>query len=330
MPPSTHDTKRSEDVRARLAVLSELPEAWAARLDRWREWNRPLQPVVRGRRVPEGSAELLLYQTLLGAWPLDEAERPAFRERLRAYLVKAAREAKEDTSWLHPDEPYEDALRRFAEAILAEPAQGPFLRDFLPFQRVVAFYGAINGLTQVLLKIAVPGVPDFYQGTELWDFSLVDPDNRRPVDFEARARLLATLHDARGDRRALLGDMLANWQDGRVKLYLTTQGLRCRRDHAALFASGDYVPLGVIGARRDHVCAFARRLGGIWAVAVVPRLAGPTGGGSWAGTARTRRGWLRPIRAMTCQPLRLPLGVDVWGDTTLALPSDAPRRWSDV
>jgi (1->4)-alpha-D-glucan 1-alpha-D-glucosylmutase len=244
--------------------------------------------------------------------------------------VKASREAKERTSWLHPDTAYEEALTSFAESILASEAGRPFLADFLAFQRIVAYYGALNGLAQVLLKITAPGVPDFYQGTELWDFSLVDPDNRRPVDFDTRARLLGALPvEATGDRRGLLRELLANWEDGRIKLYLTARGLRCRRRHADLFTAGDYLPLTVTGARREHVCAFARRHGATWGLIVVPRLTARltlTGGGEPIEPPGTE-----PTPAADdLPPLRLPLGLRVWGDTALTLPTDAPLRWRDV
>jgi (1->4)-alpha-D-glucan 1-alpha-D-glucosylmutase len=327
---STHDTKRSEDVRARLAVLSELPAVWISRLERWREWNQPLQPTVNGQRVPGGGAELLLYQTLLGAWPLRDDEEPSFVERLRGYLVKAAREAKEHTSWLQPDPAYENAFTEFAAAILKPGVSSQFRADFLAFQSVVAYYGAINALTQVLLKITAPGVPDFYQGTELWDFSLVDPDNRRPVDFAARAQLLAALReDASRDRRGLVRDLLANWEDGRVKLYLTAEALHCRRGHAELFAAGDYVPLAVTGARREHVCAFARRQDATWALVVTPRLTARLA----SAVRSAAQEWSlddSAAHADDLPPLRLPLGRDVWGDTVVELPADAPVRWRDV
>jgi len=328
---STHDTKRSEDVRARLAVLSELPEAWAARLDRWRAWNGELRRPIHGRPVPEGAAELLLYQTLLGAWPLEEAEVPAFKERLRGYLVKAAREAKEHTSWLHPDEAYEAALLDFAEAILATAAGRPFLPDFLAFEAVVAHFGAVNALAQVLLKVTAPGVPDFYQGTELWDFSLVDPDNRRPVDFEARARVLAALQSAgAGDRRGLVRELLATWQDGRAKLYLTTRALHCRRRLADLFAAGAYLPLAASGEGREHVCGFARLRGAAWALVVVPRLTARlalvTANGEQGGAA----GHEAASGADALPPLRFPLGEPLWRDTALTLPAHAPARWRDA
>ena len=327
---STHDTKRSEDVRARLAVLSELPEAWAARLERWREWNRPLQPTIGGRPALDGSVELLLYQTLVGAWPLDGGELPSFAERVHDYLVKASREAKQHTSWLHPDEGYERALTGFALALITADTRSAFQADFREFQRRIAFFGAVNGLVQVLLKIAIPGVPDFYQGTELWDFSLVDPDNRRPADFAAHARLLSALDkQAAADRRGLLRELLTRWDDGRIKLLLTAEALRFRRAHAELFAEGAYLPLSATGARREHVCAFARRSGTAWAVVVVPRLSARLAAGA-AREAAGVDGADSESAPDALPPLEWPVGTRAWSDTALTLPPDAPPRWRDV
>ncbi|MBC7104534.1 MAG: malto-oligosyltrehalose synthase, partial [Firmicutes bacterium] len=313
---STHDTKRSEDVRARIAVLSEIPDLWAARVERWMRLNAPAKGVVHGRPVPDPDAELLLYQTLIGAWPLYEEEVPEFRGRLRAYVLKAAREARTRTDWLAPDPEYEGALLAFVDRILEPGPANPFLADFLEFQPVVAYYGALNSLAQVLLKVAAPGVPDFYRGTELWDFSLVDPDNRRPVDFGLRAALLAELQGRAGDLPDLLRELMAGWRDGRVKLYLTWKALNFRRDHRKLFDGGEYLPLEASGPRREHVCAFARRLGGTWAAAVAPRLclrlagrkAGPQG---MPGTVP-------------------PLGPGPWSQTVLHPAPGAPERWSNV
>jgi (1->4)-alpha-D-glucan 1-alpha-D-glucosylmutase len=183
---STHDTKRAEDVRARIHVLSEIPEVWQREVRRWTRVNEVL---VNGR-VPDPNDQWLVYQTLIGMWPLDESELPAVPDRLRAYLLKAAREAKTHTSWLEPDADYEQALQDFASAILEHE---PFLKPFLRFQRRIAFHGYPNSLAQVVLKVCSPGLPDLYQGTELWDFSLVDPDNRRPVDYEKRVEMLRQL-----------------------------------------------------------------------------------------------------------------------------------------
>jgi (1->4)-alpha-D-glucan 1-alpha-D-glucosylmutase len=331
-PTSTHDTKRSEDVRARLAVLSELPEAWGARLDRWRDWNRPRQPSVGGQRVPTGNAELLIYQTLLGAWPLAADEVPAFRQRLKIYLEKAAREAKEHSSWLRPNAEYENAVAAFVDAILASDPSNRFLDDFLAFEHVIAFFGAQNALSQLMLKLFAPGAPDFYQGTELWDFSLVDPDNRRPVDFARRIVTLQELHhQAATDRGRLARDLLGNWLDGRVKLYITHTALTYRRHHADLFASGDYVPLDVQGSRARHALAFIRRRDGAWAMAVVPRLSARLA--ALAGRDDTPVGGVSPDKATDTAdlpPLRAPVGDPIWADTRLRLPPGAPTRWRNV
>src|SRR5262245_35091764 len=189
---ATHDTKRGEDVRARLNVLSELPGEWHAAVTKWRTQNRRWKTEVKGALAPDGNQEYFIYQTLVGAWPFDatsEEARAAFRERITAYTTKAMREAKVHTSWMSPDEEYEKAVTRFVEAILDRSRSAPFLDSFAVLQSRVAELGIYNGLAQVLIKITAPGVPDFYQGTELWDLNLVDPDNRRPVDYEKRSAI---------------------------------------------------------------------------------------------------------------------------------------------
>ena len=298
---STHDTKRSEDVRARIVALSELPESWAMHLSRWRNLNSRAKPVLNGTPVPDANEEILIYQTLVGAWPLDAEEVPSFRERLQAYLVKAQREAKVHTSWMTPNGCYEEGVARFINTIL-EPSEGNrFLTDFLLFQKRIASHGALTSLAQVLLRLTSPGVPDTYQGTELWDFSLVDPDNRRPVDYERRERLLATL----GDRT--LPDLLRNWQDGAVKLYLIRRTLAFRAAHSSLFLEGDYIGLSASGPREQHVLSFARRLAGFWCLVATPRFAARL---SPAGNP--------------------PLGGWIWRGTLLHLPAGAPRRWTNL
>lgn len=312
---STHDTKRSEDVRCRVNVISEIPEVWADALERWRQWNAPLKPVVGDQPVPGPSMEMLIYQTLVGAWPLDPGEEPDFYERFKLYLIKAAREAKDQTSWLEPDSEYEAALMAFVDRILAEGTGNPFLADFRAFQRPVAYWGALASLAQVLIKVTAPGVPDFYQGTELWNLTLVDPDNRRPVDFARCQRLLAEL-DRRGETATagLLPEMLENWQDGRVKLWVTSRALRLRRDWRQLFASGRYMPLAAVGPRWEHLCAFARHQGSQWAITAVPRLLA------------------RLMGEGSSQPPtpRPPLGAAVWGESALLLPSATPAVWRNV
>jgi (1->4)-alpha-D-glucan 1-alpha-D-glucosylmutase len=305
---STHDTKRSEDVRARISVLSEIPEEWELCLIRWRQWNREKKALVNGSRVPAANEEILLYQTMLGAWPLAEEELPSFQERLRAYILKAAREAKAHTRWIDPNEEYEHELLRFVEAILRPAADNLFLNDFLKFQERISYHGALNSLAQVLLKIGSPGVPDFYQGTELWDFSLVDPDNRRPVNFQKRTLFLKDLKKrAAKGLRPLAQQLLSGWQDGRLKLFLMHQALNFRRAHLDLFLHGDYLPLAISGPQEEMALALARRQGPEWALVIVPRLT-------------TRNSY----------PGLPPLGERAWDETLLHLPPEAPAIWKNV
>jgi (1->4)-alpha-D-glucan 1-alpha-D-glucosylmutase len=305
---STHDTKRSEDVRTRISTLSEVPEQWQTWLHRWSGLNAPKKLSVGGQAVPDPHEEVLLYQTLLGAWPLAAEEVPDFKERLKGYTIKAAREAQVHTRWVSPDADYEKALLTFVDAILDEKAGNEFLDEFLRVQERIAYCGAMSSLAQVLLKTASPGLPDFYQGTELWDFSLVDPDNRRPVDFQKRVRLLKDL-DLRKSAApgSLVTDLLSNWRDGRIKLYLTSKALRFRREHKDLFLSGDYLPLTGSGSRADNVIAFSRRLGDEWIVVAASRfMMNLTGPG---------------------EPL---VGPRVWGTGTLNLHPEAPTTWVNV
>ncbi len=305
---STHDTKRSEDVRARINVLSEIPLEWQEHVVRWHRWNEPKKRIAAGRPVPEPNTEYLLYQTMAGAWPLLEEDVPDFRERLKDYAIKAVREAKVFTGWQKPNQEYERALVAFLDNIL-DNSNAEFLEDFRGFQGKIAWYGALNSLGQVLLKITSPGVPDFYQGTELWDFSLVDPDNRRPVDFKRRMELLDNLmrREELGKQLSLAAQLLASWQDGRVKLYVTYRALNVRQSQPDLFRDGDYQPLPVKGQRQAHICAFARRWEDAWTLTVVPRCL--TG--------------LVP-------PDHPPVGRQVWADDFLQLPPDAPERWRNV
>jgi (1->4)-alpha-D-glucan 1-alpha-D-glucosylmutase len=302
---STHDTKRSEDVRARINVLSEIPEEWENHLAQWRQWNELKKQLVNRLPVPGPNTEILLYQTLVGAWPLYENEVPEFKQRLKSYMIKAVREAKVFTNWLSPNFSYESALDIYLESILDNTRQNDFLEDFLTFEKQIAYYGALNSLAQVLLKVTSPGIPDFYQGTELWDFSLVDPDNRRPVDFEKRAVLLGELTKLEGQGQELLVQQLLNsWEDGRVKLYVTYTGLNVRKSYSDIFRDGKYVPLQVTGHRREHVCAFIRHSQTGYALVIIPRLL-------------TR---LVHVGVM-------PVGQDVWGEDLLLLPDSVPELW---
>ncbi len=302
---STHDTKRSEDVRSRLNVLSEIPREWESCLRRWSARNRDRKVIVSGNLVPDRNQEIFLYQTMLGAWPLDPGELSAFPERLKAYMIKAAREAMVHTRWVAPQQDHEAGLTAFIEAILND---ADFIKDFLELQGRVAYGGALNSLSQVLLKIVSPGVPDFYQGTELWDFSLVDPDNRRPVDFARRARALKGFRQQeQAGREALAAGLLDTWHDGRIKLYVTRQGLRLRRQLPELFRQGEYLPLKVQGRWRHKVVALARRHGDDWVLAVAGRFFAAIAAGG--------------------QP---PVGREVWGGGRVILPPEAPAVWRDA
>jgi (1->4)-alpha-D-glucan 1-alpha-D-glucosylmutase len=305
---TTHDTKRSEDVRLRLNVLSEIPREWEACLQRWSAWNASKKRDSNGLAVPDANEEYFLYQTLLGAWPLMEAELPQFKERLKAYVIKAAREAKVHTRWIDPGFAHESALLAFVDDILEDTGANDFLKDLREFQARLSCSGALNSLSQVVLKSASPGVPDFYQGTELWDFSLVDPDNRRPVDFFQRVQLLSDvkMKELKG-AGPLIQDLLANWENGGLKLYITYKALNFRKEHLELFLQGDYIPLETGGPNREKVVAFARRQGNSWAVVVVARFLGL---GLTAGDLR-------------CDP-------EVWRGNFVALPQGAPATWLNI
>jgi len=309
---STHDTKRSEDVRARINVLSEMPGAWSEAFNRWAGMNAAKKEQEDGEPIPDANDEYLLYQTLVGAWPLGEMDGGAHEEfvgRIQAYMQKATREAKVHTSWINPNEEYDTGLSAFVAAILSPGAGNPFLADFAAFQRPVARMGMVNSLAQTLVKIASPGVPDIYQGQEIWDFSLVDPDNRRPVDYALRQRMLDALRERMpGDRAALCRELVERWEDGRIKLYLTHVALCAREEHEAAFTGGEYLPVGATGEKAEHVLAFARRGGGSTLVAVVPRL---------VATLSADRNYALP-------------GADAWGDTWIDLGSVGGGRWRDL
>jgi (1->4)-alpha-D-glucan 1-alpha-D-glucosylmutase len=315
-PLSTHDTKRSEDVRARINALSEMPEEWRACLQRWGRLNEGYKVKGEDQMIPDSNEEYLLYQTLVGAWPLEPCtleEYADFVKRIRDYMLKAVHEAKVHSSWINPNAEYDDAVQQFVGRILDEQSNGAFLDDFRAFQRRVSHYGMFNSLSQTLLRVTAPGVPDTYQGTELWDYSLTDPDNRRPVDYASRQRVLrelqAAVARARGDLRELARALVADKEDGRVKLFVTWRSLRCRRDRPGLFSAGEYIPLLAEGAKALHLFAFARRAADGYAVAAVPRLPA------------------RLVPEMD-QP---PLGEAVWNATRLFLPEVDPSwRWRNI
>ncbi len=323
----THDTKRSEDARARIDVLSEIPQDWGRMLNRWARLNRRHHRDVDGSPAPSRADEYLFYQSLLGIWPLhapEEAARQLLVARLQGYMEKATHEAKLQTSWLNPNAEYETAVREFVAAVLESGAKNRFLAQFIAFQAEIARFGLFNALSQTLLKLTSPGVPDIYQGQELWDFSLVDPDNRRPVDFALRRELLSELQRevSRGPsaRRGLARRLAACPDDPRMKLYVVWQALEYRRAHAELFHQGEYVPLGVEGVRAEHVCAYTWR-GGAGsaaehesAVVIAPRLLAKLTRGLDAAADREA----------------VPLGPAVWQDTHIVLPDWASHQFVNL
>ncbi len=266
-------------------------------------------------KAPDRNVEYFLYQTLLGAWPVGpctEAEYADFVGRIQAYMEKATHEAKVHTSWINPNADYDDALRQFVGRILDPAVSAEFLADFVAFQGRIRRYGFFNGLAQCLLKIAAPGTPDTYQGTELWDFNLVDPDNRRPVDYDQRRRRLNELLERSrelGSRGELAAELVETMADGRIKLYVTALSLRCRQAHPGLFSSGSYTPVEAVGPRAEHVFSFIRRDDERAALVAVPRLVAK----------------LQPDAA------DLPHGPAVWGETMLPVPEElADRSWHSL
>ena len=272
---STHDSKRGEDVRARINVLSEIPDQWRTLLMKAVRENKKKKGLADGQPVPDRNEEYLLYQTLLGAWPvaLSDGDHDIFRNRIREYMLKAVREAKVHTSWINPDAAYEEALLAFIDAVMDTGPHNRFMKEFEPFQKMISRFGMLNSLSQTLLKITSPGVPDFYQGSETLDLNLVDPDNRGTVDFGARAGMLSELkqRESRIGPLRLARELCAAPFDGMTKLYLVYMALNFRKQHRRLFEEGDYIPLETAGPKAYHVCAFARRLGSDTALVIAPR-----------------------------------------------------------
>jgi (1->4)-alpha-D-glucan 1-alpha-D-glucosylmutase len=301
---STHDTKRSEDVRARLDVLSEIPEEWRERLVRWSKINKKSKSAIDGQWVPDRNEEYLLYQTLVGVWPLlpmNEADYEIFKKRIRDYMLKAVREAKVNSRWISPNLSYEENLLKFIDAILSN---NHFKKDFEELQKRVSYFGMFNSLSQTLLKIISPGIPDFYQGTEIWGFSLVDPDNRRPVNFHLRKELLVALKKKMGmpgaDLKELARGLIQEWKDGSPKLYVTYKALNYRKEDHLLFRDGNYIPLMGEGDLKEHICAFARQKGEKTVLVIAPRFL------------------TRLIKNID----EVPLGQPIWGDSWVFLPDE--------
>lgn len=317
---STHDTKFGEDVRARLYVLSEIPDEWADWVREWSELNARHKTEVHDRLAPDANEEYRLYQTLLGCWPMDPAFEPdeTFRQRLREHVRKAVNEAKVNTHWFHPNERWLEAGDRFIDALLSPESGRAFLASFKPKAQRLAHLGLANSLAQVVLKSTSPGVPDFYQGCEGWNLSLVDPDNRRLVDWAAEEQALAKASEA-----SWL-ELLRGWRDGGIKRRLTMDLLRFRRDHLALFQHGDYEPLAAAGRFADKVLAFRRAAGGEALLVVVPRLTAAVGappvGLAWEDTALTLPAARQPWRDVLTGETWAPGEPRALGDLFKALP----------
>jgi len=302
---TTHDTKRSEDVRARISVLSEIPGQWKDRLERWSKLNSKHKTQVDGQQVPDRNEEVFLYQTLLGVWPSNGNTDASLVERLQAYAVKATREAMVYTRWTLPNTAHENALKKFVASVLKPGSGNAFLRDFAAFQRSIGQRGMVNGLAQTLIKIISPGIPDFYQGSELWDLRLVDPDNRQPVDFAKRVSMLAALKQSEASA-SLASDLAGHWEDGRIKLYAIWKALNFRRAQPELFSKGDFVELKTNGPYAEHILAILRRLKREWVLLVVPR---------WLSRAQEGRADDAEFR---------------WRDAAIQLPDSAPSLWESI
>ena len=312
---ATHDTKRGEDARIRLDALSEFPEEWRTHLARWQRSNARKKSTVNDLDAPDAREEYLFYQTLVATWPIDgpaDAVPGGYVARIQEYLLKAAREAKRTTSWTDPDTSYADALTKFVADALDGPDAGPFLRDLVPFARRLARVGVVHSLSQALLKVASPGIPDVYQGCELWDESLVDPDNRRPVDYARRVELLGRTRskiESGTPRREVAASLLAAPEDAAVKQYVLATTLAHRRSNPDLYAAGAYRPIEADGEAKGRVVAFARTHEGKTALVVASRLVG----------------------SMMGDDGRIPpTGAAAWGEVGLLMADGTPSRWRDL
>jgi (1->4)-alpha-D-glucan 1-alpha-D-glucosylmutase len=258
--------------------------------------------------VPNTNDEYFLYQTLIGSFPFEGIENTDYVDRLKDYVIKAVREAKVYTAWLRPDNDYETGFMTFIDSVLEPSEQNQFLNKFIPFCQKVANYGIFNSLSQTLLKITAPGVPDIYQGTEFWDLSHVDPDNRRPVDFERRIEVLREIKEqGQTDILQLVEDLIATREDARIKLFLTARALEARKKYLQVFESGDYLPLEAVGTFKDNVVAFARSFEDTTVIVIAPRF--------FTGIVK---------------PEEMPIGKQVWKDTNLKLSEQMPSVWKDA
>jgi (1->4)-alpha-D-glucan 1-alpha-D-glucosylmutase len=288
-------------------VLSELPDLWRRHVTRWSRLNRSKRKQLESGSAPTRNDEYLLYQTLVGVWSPEEPGETLLA-RLQAYLIKAAREAKRATSWMNPNADYEEAISTFAARLFENPDQNAFLRDFAAFAATTTYFGHLNSLAQTVLKLTSPGVPDTYQGTEVVSLALVDPDNRRPVDYEKSARMLQEIIDScqEGSGASMLASEFTNPHSGRAKLFVTWRLLQLRRQFAEVFARGDYEPLQVSGACKDHVLAFSRTAGETTIVVMLAK-------------------WLAQLMN---GELALPAGA-VWADTLVGLSRESVSQWHE-
>lgn len=301
---ATHDTKRGEDARIRINALSEIPEEWETVVTTWKKINKKhlIKSKDEGEPIPTPNDEYFIYQTLVGAYPMNGLQEDDLEERLKQYMLKVVREAKVNTSWSDPIEEYENGIFAFVESILGDEE---FVDSFIPFFRKIADYGALYSISQALIKITAPGIPDIYQGCELWDLSMVDPDNRRPVDYEKREKFLSEMEE-KGDDPAYLNSIQENPLDGKIKMYTLYKALNTRKNYHNLFTNGTYIPLKVTGEKAQHIIAFARNVGEEWAIIINPGLMVKSGYQDFENDKES-----------------------FWGDTAVVLPEEAPETWHE-
>jgi (1->4)-alpha-D-glucan 1-alpha-D-glucosylmutase len=303
---STHDTKRGEDVRARINVLSEIPKEWSKKLSLWSQLNLNKKSLIKNTVAPDANDETFFYQTIIGSLP-SAGHDEGYSQRIKEYVIKVVREAKRHTAWVKPDEEYERACLNFIDRILDPSPGNEFLADLLKFQKKITFFGLLNSLSQTLLKITSPGVADHYQGTELWDLNLVDPDNRRQIDFETRKKHLESIKQKEQEPNKLIEELLSNPSDGRIKMFTIYKALHTKKDNPALFRYGDYLPIQIEGAFNSNIIAFARHYEHEWAIIVVPRFL----------TEVVKEG-------------RWPLEKKTWEDTSFSFNANHTKKWKNV
>jgi (1->4)-alpha-D-glucan 1-alpha-D-glucosylmutase len=288
---STHDTKRGEDVRARINVLSEMPEEWIKKVKTWNRINKQFKKRKNGYLIPDNNLEYFIYQTLIGSYPFNIENNENYLHRIKQYLIKSMREAKEHSSWTKPDAEYESAALDFVQNLFN--GNNEFYEDFKSFQKKVAFYGVYNSLSQSIIKITSPGIPDFYQGTELWDLFLVDPDNRQAVNYNLRSELLEEIiEEYKKDKISYLKSLLTNPSDGKIKLFITYKGLQVRNNNLNIYNEGNFIPMDTGGKFKDNIIAFARSIEDKFIITVAPR-----------------------FLAALVKEYELPIGTEIWKDT---------------